>query len=327
MNYYIIDIITRTIEYFFNVEVSPKSEECFMLEVYGEYLFIENILMNWLILHLTAYFSKAEVPKYKIWLGAAVGALYSFVFFIPSLSFLYSILMKIIISMLIIIITFMPYKFLSFFKLIGLFYLISFMFGGAAFALFYFTDFNGMLSNGIFYFGDFTIKLLLYSGIMAYILLRFCWEYVQVKISRDKIVISICIEVEDHKSNIRALLDTGNSLLDPLSKYPVIIVEYCAIKELFPPEVQNVFDNSEDVNLLSMTNLSQSSEWINRFRIIPFKSLGKENGLLIGFKPDKVQLLDDKNLKVMSNIIIAVYGKKLSTSGDYCALLHPDILR
>jgi len=297
-----------------------------MLEVYGEYLFIENLLMNWLILHLTAYFSKIQPPKYKIWLGATVGALYSFVFFIPALSFLYSILMKIIISMLIVVITFMPYKFINFLKLIGLFYLISFMFGGAAFAAFFFVDFHGILSNGIFYFRGFTIKLLICSGIIAYILLRFCLEYVQIKISREKIIISISIEVEEHKSNIRALLDTGNSLQDPLSNYPVIVVEYSAIKELFPLEVQNILDDSGNVNFLSMTELSQSSNWINRFRIIPFKSLGKENGLLIGFKPDKVQLLDEKNLKSMSNIIIAVYGKKLSSNGDYSALLHPDIL-
>jgi len=298
-----------------------------MLEVYGEYLFIENLLMNWLILHLTAYFSKENIPKYKLWLGAAVGAIYAFVFFFPSLKFLYSLIMKIIISMLIIVITFMPYKFKIFFKLIAIFYLISFMFGGAAFALFYFTDFHGLLSNGIFYFGNFSMKLLLYSGIIAYILIRFCWEYVQIRISREKIYISISIEVEDNKSQIKALLDTGNSLHDPLSKYPVIVVEYNAIKELFPLDVQNVFKSSEEINLIKVASLLQSSEWVNRFRVIPFKSLGKENGLLIGFKPDRVQIIDNKNLKCMNNIIVAVYGKKLSVNGDYSALLHPDILR
>ena len=298
-----------------------------MFEVYGEYLFIENLLMNWLILHLTSYFSKEIVPKYKIWLGASIGALYAFVFFFPSLSFLYSFVMKIIVSMLIITITFTPYRFIIFLKLLGIFYLISFMFGGAAFALFYFTDFQGLLSNGIFYFGNFSLKLLLYSGVISYILIKFCWEFVQIRISREKIYISISIEVENHRSHLKALLDTGNSLQDPLSKYPVIVVEYAAIRELFPEDVQKVFNSSEDINFTIISKLLQTSEWISRFRVIPFKSLGKENGMLIGFKPDCVQLMDNKNLKSMKNIIIAVYGKQLSVNGDYSALLHPDILR
>ncbi|QZY57161.1 sigma-E processing peptidase SpoIIGA [Crassaminicella profunda] len=298
-----------------------------MFEVYGEYLFIENLLMNWLILHLTAYFSKAQIPKYRVWIGAAVGACYAFVIFFPSLQFLYTFVMKIVISIFIIIITFTPYKFMEFIKTLAIFYLISFMFGGAAFALFYFTDLNGLLSNGIYYIGNFSIKLLIYSGIVAYILIRFCWEYIQEKISREKIYIPIKIEVENHSSQLKGLIDTGNALMDPLSKDPVIIVEYESIKDLLPTDVQNILDNSQDVNLDLISKIFQTSEWMNRFRVIPFKSLGKENGMLMGFKPDRVQVKDEKDLKCIKNIVVGVYTKKLSRNGDYAALLHPDILK
>ncbi|MBF8982234.1 sigma-E processing peptidase SpoIIGA [Lutibacter sp. B2] len=295
-----------------------------MFEVYAEYLFLENLLMNWLILHLTCYFSKSKVPKYRIWIGAIIGACYAFVFFFPFLNFMYSFLMKIIVSIFIIVITFMPYKFKDFFKLMGIFYLISFTFGGVAFALFYFTDFEGLVSNGIFYTGNFTMKLLIYSGITAYILIRFCWEYIQVKVSRDKIYIPISIEVENHISNLKALIDTGNALEDPLSKSPVIIVEYKAIKDLLPLEIQDVFDNANNINFEAISKMAQTSGWVNRLRVIPFKSLGKENGILIGFKPDQVQVEDQK---CVQNIIIGIYEKTLSRNGDYSALLHPDVLQ
>lgn len=297
-----------------------------MIEVYGEYLFIENLLMNWLILYLTAHFSKTKVPRYKIWVGATIGAFYAFVVFFPSLTFLYSMLMKIIASIFIIVITFMPYQFKHFFKLLGIFYLISFMFGGAAFALFYLTDFHGLLSNGIFYFGNFSLKLLIYSGIVAYILIKYCWEYIQIKISREKICIPIRIQIENQKSEVRALIDTGNSLHDPLSKYPVIVVEYTAIKELLPLDIQNIFHHSQDIDLDLITGIIQNSQWIHRFRMIPFQSLGKENGMLIGFKPDCVELQDNDRSKCIQEIIIGIYTKKLSPDGDYHALLHPDIL-
>ncbi|WP_243183302.1 sigma-E processing peptidase SpoIIGA [Anaerosolibacter carboniphilus] len=302
-----------------------------MIEVYGEYLFIENLLMNWLILHLTAYFSKTKVPKHKVWVGATLGAIYAFVVFFPSLTFLYSMIMKVVVSMLIIVVTFMPYHFKHFFKLLGIFYLISFMFGGAAFALFYFTVFQGLLSNGVFYIGNvfdtFSPKLLIYAGIIAYILIKYCWDYIQVKISREKIYVPICIEIENQKSQVKALIDTGNSLHDPLSKYPVIIVEYEAIKDLLPLDIQGMFNNSsKDINLDLITGIIQSSQWMNRFRMIPFKSLGKDNGMLIGFKPDCVELQDNNHSKCIKEIIIGIYTRKLSTDGDYHALLHPDLL-
>lgn len=302
-----------------------------MIEVYGEYLFIENLLMNWLILHLTAYFSKTKVPKYKVWVGATVGAIYAFVVFFPSLTFLYSMVMKIVASILIIVITFIPYQFKHFFKLVGIFYLISFMFGGAAFALFYFTVFQGLLSNGVFYIGnvfdEFSPKLLIYAGIIAYILIKYCWEYIQVKISRDKVYIPISIEIENQRSEVNALIDTGNSLHDPLSKYPVIIVEYEAIKDLLPLDIQGMFnDCPQDINLDLVSAIIQSSQWMNRFRMIPFKSLGKDNGMLIGFKPDCVKLQDNNHSKYIREIVIGVYTKKLSVDGDYHALLHPDLL-
>ncbi|MFZ5965840.1 MAG: sigma-E processing peptidase SpoIIGA [Bacillota bacterium] len=297
-----------------------------MLEVYGEYLFLENLIMNWFILYLTAYFSKIHTPKFKIWIGAVLGALYAFVVFFPSLSVLCSLVMKIIFSMFMIVVTFTPYKFKDFFKALGIFYLISFMFGGAAFALFYLTDFKGFVSNGIFYVGNISIKILLYSGILSFILIKYCWEYIQVKISRDKMYIPISIEVNNVRSEVKALIDTGNSLQDPLSKYPVIIVEYSAIKEILPIDVQLVFENTADTGLDLLMKIIETSEWMNRFRLIPFKSLGREHGMLVGFKPDCVKLMEDNNFKNIKNIIIGIYTKRLSTNGDYSALLHPDIL-
>lgn len=298
-----------------------------MFEVYGEYLFIENLLMNWMILHLTGYFTKSQIPKYRIWIGAGIGACYAFILFFPSLHFMYTFIMKIVVSIFIIIVTFSPYKIVDFFKQIATFYLISFMCGGAAFALFYFTDFRGMVSNGIFYIGNFTIKLLIYSGIISYILIKYCLEYIQVKISRDKIYMPIQIEVEEHTSEVKALLDTGNALSDPLSKYPVIIVEYSAIRKLLPCDVQCIFDNEREMNLDLISKIFQTSKWISRFRMIPFKSLGKDNGMLIGFKPDSVKVEDVEETRCVKNIIVGVYMKKLSRNGEYSALLHPDILK
>ncbi|SKC87383.1 sigma-E processing peptidase SpoIIGA [Maledivibacter halophilus] len=297
-----------------------------MLEIYAEYLFLENFIMNLLILHITSYFCKYQGRFYKLMIGASVGALYAFIFFFPSLHFLFSFSMKLVISMLIIVISFTPHKFRDFFKYLSIFYLVTFVFGGTAFAFFYFTNFDSILSNGIFYSNNFSIRVLLYSVAVAYILIVLSIGYIKNKVNKENLYKKIVIEFDSKQKEISALIDTGNSLSDPISKFPVIIVEYSAIEELLPEKVKEIFKNGNCNKLDQITTILQNTNWMNRFRIIPFTSLGMENGMLIGFKPDSVKLKIKGDVMNLRRIIVGISTNRLSKNGDYKALLNPDIL-
>lgn len=297
-----------------------------MLEIYAEYLFLENFIMNFLILHITSYFCKYQGKLYKLIIGASVGALYAFIIFFPSLHFLLSFSMKLVISMLIIVISFTPHKFRDFFKYLSIFYLVSFVFGGTAFAFFYFTNFNSILSNGVFYTNSFSIKVLLYSVAVAYILIVLSIGYIKNKVNKENLYKEIVIEFDSKEKEVNALIDTGNSLSDPISQFPVIVVEYNAIEELLPEGVKDIFKNDNWNKLEQITTILQKSNWMNRFRIIPFTSLGMENGMLIGFKPDSVKLKIKGDVMNLSKIIVGISTSRLSKNGDYKALLNPDIL-
>lgn len=294
--------------------------------IYAEYVFLENFIMNYFILSLTGKFAKFSSKRIKFILASSLGALYAFVIFFPSLHFLFSVLMKIACSMLIIIICFTPYHFKDFFRLIGIFYLITLVFGGAGFALFYFSNFNGIVSNGIFYMASISVKNIFISCGVAYILIQFCWGYIQERLSKEKIFMDVSIEINNEKVDLRGIVDTGNSLVDPISKYPVIIVEYNAIENILPIEIRNILLKNQIFNFNQIIAQLNGSSWITRFRIIPYQALGTENGILIGFKPDNVLIYNDKYYKDIKEIIIAIYNKTLSKTGDYKALLHPDIV-
>ncbi|WP_459195388.1 sigma-E processing peptidase SpoIIGA [Wukongibacter baidiensis] len=297
-----------------------------MIEIYAEYLFLENFIMNFIILHITSYFCKYQGKTFKLGLGAAVGALYAFIIFFPSLHFLLSFSMKLVASMLIIVISFTPEKFRDFFKYLSVFYLVSFVFGGTAFALFYFTNFNTILSNGIFYSNNFSFRALFYSVAVAYVLIVISIGFLKNKINKENLYKQIIIEFDSKKKEINALIDTGNTLADPISQFPVIVVEYNAIEELLPDGIKDIFRDDNSKKLENVSTILQSSNWMNRFRIIPFTSLGKENGILIGFKPDKVMLEIKGDEMNITKTIIGISTNRLSKNGDYRALLNPDIL-
>lgn len=293
--------------------------------LYAEYVFLENFIMNFIILSLTAKFGKAIHKKLQLVVASSVGALYAFIIFFPSLYFLFSIIMKVACSMLIIVIAFTPYRFKDFFRLLGIFYLITLIFGGAGIALFYFTNFNGIISNGVFYITSISVKNIIISCGIGYILINFCWGYIQRQFIKEKVLMRVKILLMDDIVEVTGLVDTGNSLTDPITSYPVMIVEYDAIFSILPADIQGLFTASGSPNLVDIIDTLQDSTWVTRLRFIPYEALGTENGMLVGFKPDAVIIEKDSNIKNIKNIIIAIYCKKLSKTGDYKALLHPDL--
>jgi stage II sporulation protein GA (sporulation sigma-E factor processing peptidase) len=107
---------------------------------------------------------------------------------------------------------------------------------------------------------------------------------------------------------------------------PVVIVEFKAIREMLPDEIRCIFDESKENDLANVTSVISQSLWYSRFRLIPFTSLGKENGMLIGFKPDCIEVGDSQEKKDINDVIIGIYNSVLSKSDKYRALLNPELV-
>jgi stage II sporulation protein GA (sporulation sigma-E factor processing peptidase) len=294
--------------------------------VYGDVILLENLIMNFIILLCTAKLLKHKYSWLMLAIAAFMGAIYALGAYFTYFEYFYTPFMKIIFSILIITIAFLPHQIRDFIKLISVFYITSFVFGGAAFGLFYFLNGLKYISYGTFYIKDFPVKTLIVSIILAYVIVKLSWSFVQYRVRREKIITEIIILMDSRKVAIMALVDTGNALNEPITNAPVVVVEYASIKELLPVDVQAIFeqDNQSDFNMIA--HIMSNSELITRFRVIPFKSLGKDNGMLLGFKPDEVQLVENNKQQSIKNIIIGIYNKKLSNNGEYSALIHPDIL-
>lgn len=294
--------------------------------IYADVIFFENLVMNYFILWSTARLARIKFSKLKLLLAAVFGAIYAIGSYLPAYGYLYTFLVKVMFSLLIVVVAYTPNKIKEFLRVTGIFYVVSFVFGGAAFGLYYFINGLKATSQGISYISNFPVKTLLVSIAIAYIAVRYCWGYVQNKIKRERIITQLDISFERKNLMVNALIDTGNSLSDPLTNTPVIIAEYSAVKELLPCEIQRIFEENIEDDLNTIAKIMSESEWITRFRLIPFRSLGRENGMLIGFKPDRIMIHDARRNFTSRNIVVGIYRKKLSNDDEYNALIHPDLL-
>jgi len=298
------------------------------VEIYLDILLLENVVINYLILYVTARFSKLKASTLRLFAGAIVGALYVvFIIIQPGVRVYYTALAKILLSFFIIAITFSPRKVLSFLKTLVIFYISTFIFAGAALAFLYFNQQGGFVKNGIIYvFGQSKGSLMFFGIATVGIIVKIFMEVIQSRITREKLLVPVKIAFDNRAIALPALVDTGNSLKDPLTNIPVMVVEFKALEEILPSEIKGIFENSKEDDLSCVTAAISTSRWFSRFRLIPFSSLGKENGMLIGFKPDFIQVGEEDQKRDIKNVIVGIYNRSLSGDDMYKALLGPELV-
>lgn len=295
--------------------------------VYAEYLILENVIINYIILYVTKKITRTETSKLRLLIAALIGSVYTLVMFFPSLNFMTKFTVKVAISVLIIIFAFNPEKFSNFIRLLSTFYVTAFVFAGATFALFYVMNTNFSVYNGVFYIKDFPIRFLILGITLSFILIKYVFKYLQIKLGKTDVLTNVIINLNNKQANIVALVDTGNSLKEPISQRPVIIVEFFAIKDLLPEKVQNLFLENEDLDLDEITDIMIESVDEIKLRVIPFKAIGTENGILLGFKPDEILIMNEATeRKIEEEIVVGIYNNKLSNDNKYKGLLNPEIL-
>lgn len=130
------------------------------------------------------------------------------------------------------------------------------------------------------------------------------------------------MDINGKKVNIHAIIDSGNLLKDPITGSSVIVVERVKLEEIIE---KDILDNLQGI-MIGEYQVLQSEEYISRFRLIPFSSLGKQNGMLLGFKPDFAELEIDGVNRKLENIVIGIYDKSITKNQEYTGLVGLDIL-
>ena len=291
------------------------------MTIYVDIILIENICMNFIILFATAYIMKIQAKISKILISSFIGALYAVLIYIDILAMYTNILMKIILSICMVYIAYRPKNVKGMLKELILFYLVSFALGGCAFALLYIVKPQDILMvNGV-YIGMYPLKIALLGGIVGFVITYVGFKIVKNKINKNEIVYTVEIKIEDKSEITKLLLDTGNMLKDPLTKSPVILVEKRVLINLLPDELIKLTeqDNGGDINEIL-------EEYKKRIRIIPFTSVGKQNGMMFGIKVDEIKVLTDVDEVINKDAIVCIYNRSFSKSKKYFGLLGIDLL-
>ena len=157
---------------------------------------------------------------YRILLGALVGSMSILFLFLP-LSSLTLFLLKLLVSIFMILVTFGYKNISSFKKNFFYFYILSIMLGG----IIYFLDITFSYKNtGLIFFNNGLsinfIVLLIIGPIILFLYIKEQKEYKK----NYTLIHTVEVKIKNKKYTYRAYLDTGNKLEDPYKKRAILLV-------------------------------------------------------------------------------------------------------
>lgn len=295
------------------------------MTVYIDILFLENFILNFIILYATGLISKNKIKILKISLGSILGAIYVIITYLIKNKMYLNILFKLILSIVIVYISFTPKSLKEMLKMIILFYLTSFVFGGAALGVIYMINSGKItIQNGVI-IGSYTLRTIFIGAIIAFIVTILAFRFVKTKLSKKDLFCNIIIKINEKQIKTKAMIDTGNLLKEPITNIPVVVVEHTLLNEIIPKEILENIDNILAGNFKAIPEEIQN-EYMLKLKVIPFTSLGKQNGMLLGIKAEDLKVEGDNEVKDVDKVIIGMYNKKLSKKNEYSALLGLDMM-
>ena len=282
------------------------------MTVYLDIILIENILMNYIILYATGFIQKQKIKQIRLIISSTLGGAYAIISYLNIIPIYSNFFMKILLSIIMIYVAFNIQNIKRLLKTILLFYLSSFVMGGCALALLYIINPENInFKNGVL-IGTYPMKVTLIAGVVGFLIIQISFQINKRQMKKKDMICDLEISINKKKIKLKSYVDTGNMLKEPLTQEPVIIVEKEKLNNIINVNIEEILGGDD-----------KKIEKI-KFRIIPFKTIGNENGILIGIKPDFVKIIFEDNEKNVENVIIGMYDKKIGK--EYQALIGLELL-
>ena len=194
-------------------------------------------------------------------------------------------------------------RLLSLVKSVFVLYMVSAVLGGLL-HLFYYMTKTGYVVRTVALGNGLLLGLLLVSVLLLAVLIR---QFNAYRVYGAKVFQGVIV-FGGKQVTVKALLDTGNVLMDPYYKKPVHIME------------RGLLFGGADASC--MENAAEGNALAKKLHYVPFHSLGCSDGCLAVIMADSMSLSDGKNVRTWEHVLIGLYQQKLSSDGAYQMLLH-----
>ncbi len=284
--------------------------------VYADILFVLNAIITFLMLNLTTDFLKSDAQPARIIFGSLVGGIYSFIIFAPEVKIFLSIIIKSIMLLSIVLISFKATSLRKYLKCIFLFLFISFVFSGVMyFFAFSFLKNKVYMKNGYIYFDIGPLEIIVFIGI-CFFAIKLLRKALLSKKNND-FIYELMINYNNKNIKIKALYDSGNAVRDPFTGKPVIIINLSEMSVLLSK------DRFKDISdMITNKEFEKIPEGV---RLLPVSALGKIE-LIPAVTVDSATVLYESGKNTVYKPSLAFTDNSFD-SKKYSALINESVLK
>ena len=257
--------------------------------IYIDVLFCVNFIVDYILLLSVQKFVSLPSRIRRLLLGAFLGGASSFVILLPPLPFWLSWLISISEALLMTAAAFAPMNVKTFIRVSSVLFAVSFIYCGFMTAvLMFFSPSAVTIRNNSVYIG-LSPFVLVAATLVCYGVMRL-FIFLTGRASYRNKECSAVISYGGNKTEVRGIIDTGNTLHEPFSGECVIVGR------------DKAFGNM--VNIDKLMKCRDEKEYIKGIRLVPFSSVGG-NGLMPAFRPSEITLkIENKEIKVSAYLAL-----------------------
>ena len=284
------------------------------MEVYIEYVIIDNLIIDFLLLWSTLKVLGLKINKYLIIVSSLFGTIISCLLPLTPFSGLLLVVVKIVVGVLMVLLSHKFTSFKQFTYALMLFVSFTFLMGGACYAVI-------ILLGGTFE----NITIGTYDTIVPVsIVIATCFVYVFIifrftkYIYRRKDMIPYIgeaeIEIGGKNYKFKTYLDSGNRLYDKKTGAPVIILSAFALEKYIT--------NDDMAKLI----FGEKNGTFDNVHYLEYSTVEGNAKKMVVFTPSKIVIHSNGKSNSYYNVCVGVTFKKFKDAIDFDCLLHPSLV-
>lgn len=259
-------------------------------ELYIDVLFLENLMMDSLLLLSVKKIQKIPVGYVRVFLGAAIGAVLTCVIVLLNLPIVLKYLISYVFITIVMILIGLKQRTVSMiFRSVVILYIITILYGGI-----------------LYFLRPYIRKVSLFYGtaVIVYFAADQLLEILSGTVKQHKNICNITICTTKGTFQLQALEDTGNGLTDFITGEPVCVIDEKTAKQ--------IFGEQKELQLK------------NKVRYIIYRTIAGEN--LMPIVRAREMIVYAKKKKVIRKPLIGICKEPVSEQHLYQMILNPDIL-
>lgn len=262
-------------------------------ELYIDSLFCINFVMNLYVLILTNLSLKRTATRFRVILGAAFGAFgYCLMFLLPFLpAWMKAVAGLTVTGMGMVRITFDVRRFSAMTGIYARMLGYSFLVGGMLLFIRKLPFMRGKEMTVIWVLGAGGLCCLCAGGVLADRMKKEKQPFCRVSLHNG-----------ERQIQVTALIDTGNSLREPVSGKPVSVISEEMATELFGERLPELY------------------------RAVPYRSVGNKRGIMKAYELPELIIEAAELRKQCSQVYIGISREGITGSREYQLILHPQLL-